>query len=223
MKKIKMIYNLLMVLPLIVTCICIPNLPGQIPAHFNAANEITRWGSKYEAFILPIFIIIFGILFRGIAILASKYEQAQNHNNERIVCICGAGSLAVFNAMTYYFLYVDFKLTPNLTQVNIDLQSLTFSIMGVLLIIMGNVMPKCKMNSLVGLRTIWSMKNEKAWAMSQRFGGISFIITGVLMTLGNALIFREIQSFVYTMILLCGDTILSVLYSYHAAKVSEQL
>ncbi|WP_088036375.1 DUF1648 domain-containing protein [Evansella clarkii] len=29
-------------------------LPEEVPAHYNAAGEVTRWGSKYELFILPI-------------------------------------------------------------------------------------------------------------------------------------------------------------------------
>ena len=40
---------------------------------------------------------------------------------------------------------------------------------------------KLRMNSLIGLRTSWSMKNEDTWKKSQRFGGISLIIGGVAM------------------------------------------
>ncbi|MFJ7669148.1 DUF1648 domain-containing protein [Lysinibacillus sp. NPDC097195] len=29
------------------------NLPEEIPAHFNGAGEVDRWGSKIEVFILP--------------------------------------------------------------------------------------------------------------------------------------------------------------------------
>ena len=41
-------------------------------------------------------------------------------------------------------------------------------------------MPKLRMNSIAGLRTVWSMKNETTWKKSQRFGGISFIVGGVI-------------------------------------------
>ena len=44
MKKIKLLYVVLMLLPLVVTLAVLPQLPEQIPAHYNAANEVTRWG-----------------------------------------------------------------------------------------------------------------------------------------------------------------------------------
>ncbi len=43
---------------------------------------------------------------------------------------------------------------------------------GIALIIIGNIMPKCKMNSIIGLRNVWSMKDERTWFLSQRFGGL---------------------------------------------------
>jgi len=29
------------------------DLPGEVPAHYNALGEVDRWGSKWELFILP--------------------------------------------------------------------------------------------------------------------------------------------------------------------------
>ncbi|MFC9540409.1 DUF1648 domain-containing protein [Lysinibacillus sp. NPDC056959] len=39
-------------------------LPEEIPAHFNGAGEVDRWGSKIELFILP-FIGLFLCIFLG--------------------------------------------------------------------------------------------------------------------------------------------------------------
>ena len=36
------------------------------------------------------------------------------------------------------------------------------------------------MNSTFGLRTTWSMKNERVWQKSQRFGGIALVIGGIV-------------------------------------------
>ena len=47
-------------------------------------------------------------------------------------------------------------------------------------IILGNIMPKLRMNSVVGLRSVWSMKNETTWKKGQRFGGISFIVSSII-------------------------------------------
>lgn len=45
MKTKKVIYYILMFLPLIITLIVLPFLPYQIPAHYGFDNQVTRWGS----------------------------------------------------------------------------------------------------------------------------------------------------------------------------------
>lgn len=75
----------------------------------------------------------------------------------------GIASLALFNAMTFYFLYADFNSIENLSSIALDLNQLVFGLLGVAMIILGNIMPKLRMNSVVGLRSVWSMKNETAW------------------------------------------------------------
>ena len=45
---------------------------------------------------------------------------------------------------------------------------------------MGFWMPKVERNSLAGLRTSWSMKNDAVWQKSQQFGGYAFVVCGFL-------------------------------------------
>ena len=60
MKTKKIIYFALMFLPLIITLVVLPFLPEQIPAHYNFAGEIDRWGSKYETLLFPAITILMG-------------------------------------------------------------------------------------------------------------------------------------------------------------------
>ena len=53
-----------------------------------------------------------------------------------------------------------------------------------------NFMPKLKRNGIAGLRTERSLSSEEAWRKSQRFGGASFIIAGVILFIGNFLPLR---------------------------------
>ena len=48
---------ILATLPLAVTACVFQFLPDKIPAHYNFAGEIDRWGSKYENLLFPIIII----------------------------------------------------------------------------------------------------------------------------------------------------------------------
>ena len=88
--------------------------------------------------------------------------------------------LILFNVLNGYSLYTDFNKVENLSSIPLDINQLVFGIVGVLMIVTGNIMPKLRMNSIIGLRTHWSMKNEVTWKKCQRIGGISFIVGGII-------------------------------------------
>lgn len=182
---------------------------------------MTRWGSKFESLILPLITIMFGFFLMEMGKIASKKESEKNNNNERVAMLSGLGALFVFNILTLFFLYVDFKSVKNLNDLPIDLYSMLFVVTGITLIVTGNYMPKCKYNSLIGLRTTWSMKNEITWAKSQKFGGICFILTGILMLFGNSLFIRGYYCIIYSALLMACDLIVSIIYTYYVSKISQ--
>ena len=52
---------------------------------------------------------------------------------------------------------------------------------GILLVVLGNIMPKVRRNSVFGLRTKWSLANDRVWQKSQRFGGFASVAAGFLL------------------------------------------
>lgn len=212
MKTKRIMFYGLMALPLVVVLVALQFLPDQIPAHYDFNNQGTRWGSKYETLIFPIFIVIFGLFMLGMARYSAKQEEG-GKNNENVCIIAGIAVLILFNAMTGYFLYTDFNKVENLSSVALDVNQLLFGILGVSMIIIGNIMPKARMNSVMGLRTSWSMKNETTWKKSQRFGGISFIIGGIAIVAGCFLT-RGIACFWWTMGVFTLLLVVDVCYTY---------
>ena len=86
-------------------------------------------------------------------------------------------------------------------------------LMGLMLIPMGNIMPKVKRNGAFGLRTRWSMANDACWNRCQRMGGLSLMITGALIVLG-ALLLPPSYSTVLMLLLILLDAVFSTVYSY---------
>lgn len=209
-----------MFLPLAVVLAALPFLPDQIPAHYGFDNQVTRWGSKYEALLLPILTIVLGLFLLAMARYAAKHEES-GKNNENVCLITGIVSLALFNLMTAYFLYTDFHKVENLSEAAFDVNQLIFGFFGLCMLIIGNVMPKLRMNSMIGLRTSWSMKNEQTWKKSQRFGGISSIISGILMILAS-LMTRGLRCFMLCMGILVICLIVDVIYTRQIAKKYEK-
>ena len=210
------IYKILTRLPLTVTLLSFLFMPDTVPVHFGINNQIDRWGSKYELLILPLLIIVIGVMF----LLTAKYldKNEQNGSNNFNVCTTiGMAVLLMFNVLTYYTLYISFMGFQDLEAVQIDLFNLVAFLLGLVIVIIGNIMPKAKMNSLLGLRTKWSMSSEEAWKKSQRFGGYSAIITGLIMMVLSVVLNGSIGLFI-SILLLLAMGIVDTIYSCYASR-----
>lgn len=56
-----------------------------------------------------------------------------------------------------------------------------------LFLVIGNVMRKLRPNYTVGIRTPWTLANERVWDKTHRFGGLVFFIAGLAL-MGAALL-----------------------------------
>ena len=102
MKALHRLLRLLTVLPILISAVVLPLLPERIPAHYNLAGEIDRWGSRLEIFILPVFCLVSGFLWeRTLHKLVASDPQADA--DWRMLCpghlfraFCGDAPLLLF-------------------------------------------------------------------------------------------------------------------------------
>lgn len=193
----------------------LPFLPDSIPAHYNGAGQVDRWGSKYETLIFPAMMLPYGLVYLGTCRIGREFPSGEMA--ERVLVIGGIAQFAVFDAMILYFLYADFRQAENLGFLPVDLHRLLCAVCGVGLIAMGNWMPKLQKPGPVGLRTPWSMKNETAWRKCQRFGGWSFAAAGAL-SIAAALLSEGMWCWLWMGLALAAAGIAGTVYSWHAAK-----
>ena len=102
---------------------------------------------------------------------------------------------------------------------NLETQMFSFGnililLMGIFMIVIGNIMPKTKRNSVIGLRTRWSMSNDEIWSKSNRFGGYTMVVVGVLVVI-VAFVFYKPWSSMIMLLLLIIATIVMIAYSKH--------
>ena len=194
----------------------LPFLPDQIPAHYDAGGQVNRWGSKYESLIIPGITVLFGLFMLGMSWFCARREE-NGHNNEKVCLIMGILSMLLFDGMTGFFLYTAFGGVESLSSVTIDINQLVCGLLGLSMVVIGNIMPKLRMNSLMGLRTSWSMKNETTWKKSQRFGGISFIAGGAVMVV-LCFLLKGMTCFWASMGILLLLSVTDVWYTYKIAK-----
>ena len=218
MNKKKTVCYILMYLPLVVVLIVLPHLPEKIPAHYGFDNQVDRWGSKFEALLFPVVSILMGYFLLGMAKLAAKKEE-HGENNKNVTIIVGILVLILLNALNVYSLYTSFNKVENLSFVSLDIGQLVFGIIGMLMIVTGNLMPKLRMNSMIGLRTHWSMKNEATWKKSQHIGGISFIIGGIII-IGICIVMKGTPCLLSVLGVWAMLIVIDIFLTYRIAKVN---
>lgn len=190
------LFYILMGLPLVVTLAALLVLPAEIPAHYDAAGNITRWGSEYEMLLLPLITLLMG----GFLLKVSRWSGKRTGENRTAVLAIGCGALLVFNVMTVVFLVKAYRIAALGTGLELSVSRILFGVTGLLLFCLGNVMPKLRRNGWCGVRTAWTMENDENWRRSQVAGGGVMMAAGLVLAVGNALLSSEEASLVFSML-----------------------
>ena len=102
----------------------------------------------------------------------------------------------------------------------IDMMRVISLVMGVLLIVLGNAMPKARKNALYGVRNSWSMSSDEVWRKSQRFGGFASVVAGALL-LAAAMFLKGIVNLLAETVILVLWVVICFTASYRYYKTEK--
>ena len=217
MKKVKLtIYTILTGLPLVATLISLFCMPDTVPVHFDINNQVDRWGSKYELLILPIVVLVVGI---GLMVIAKRMDKKENsdNNNYKVFTTVGIAILAVFNIITFYILYTGLTNAKIADYMQEDIYSWLVLIFGVMFVVIGNIMPKVRMNHFLGIRNKWTKSSETVWKKTQRIGGFICVFTGLIAIVSSFVFSGQVNLIIFIGLLLV-NAITTTIYSYVISK-----
>ncbi len=221
MKKFKtIIIAVLSVLPMIYTAVAVFFfLPDTVAAHFGIDGTPDRYGSKYEAFLFPAIILgiaLFYFFYRKFQQRSSKEDNDRTARNLDILDTVILIVMVLFNAMCVFLLTimkhpVTMKNKENMIFVIIS------TIIGVLFILLGNILPKTKPNSFVGVRLSWCMDSDEHWYITNRNCGIAMVLSGICTVIAG-LIVRNGTYIIYMILSLIVFLTVATIYSYVIIK-----
>jgi uncharacterized membrane protein len=83
-------------------------------------------------------------------------------------------------------------------------------------VVLGNVMPRARPNWWFGIRTPWTLTNDRVWEKTHRLGGMTFVLAGLLLIVSAFLAPTAMVGVLIAASL--GASLIPVIYSYFAWK-----
>jgi len=83
---------------------------------------------------------------------------------------------------------------------------------GLMFIVIGNYLPKCKRNSTIGIKVPWAMENDENWNATHRFGGKLWVAGGLIIIVSGLLPGKAMPFVLFSVIVLLA--IIPSVYSY---------
>ena len=212
MKKLYITLYFLIIIYILGTSLFLSVMPDTVPLHYNFAWEVDRFGSKYEFLIINLITLVLTYI---LLITAKDQRKKEQKNSEKILVLIAIYSVVFFSVIQFFFQYK----TLNYTNKPLSVDTLKFItlMIGLFQIVFGNIMPKLRRNSFIGLRTSWSMANDDVWQKSQRFAGISSVVVGILVIIGS-IFFPGKISMIFMLTLITVWVAICIFFSYKYYK-----
>lgn len=187
-------------LPLLLGVFLYNKIPDTVATHFNMNFKPDGYSPKWQAvFMIPSIMMLMNV-FVWFMLEADPKKTAINGKIKSISrWIIPVISCLLQSAIILYA--VDEK---------VNLVRYTPLLIGLLMIVIGNYMPKCKQNYTMGIRLPWTLASEENWSRTHRLAGKLFIIAGFIMTLFT---FFNISFYILIAILIIAS-IVPAIYSY---------
>jgi uncharacterized membrane protein len=158
---------------LLISALVYARLPEQIPSHWNARGEVDGYSSRaVGAFLLPLVALgLWGLmrLLPRIDPRRQNYDKFQGMYELLIISVVGFLCVMHLGILAFSLGYP------------VAVDRLIMVCIGLLFIVLGNLLPRARPNWFVGIRTPWTLSNDRVWERTHRAGGYVFMLAGVAM------------------------------------------
>ena len=168
-KGLMILTSLIILLPMLAGILLWGQLPEKMAIHWDANGEANGWASRPVAvFGLPLFLLA----IHFICAWGTDLDKRNRNQNEKIkqitLWIAPAVSL-LGNSSTY---------AAAMGQ-EMDIVRYATLFMGLVFLMIGNYMPKCKQNYTIGIKLKWTLESEENWYATHRLAGKVWMIGGL--------------------------------------------
>ncbi len=194
-------------IPIIYLVYLYPNLPQEIPSHFDLNGNPDHWSHKYTILVFPLILLGFmSLLFPILKRLDPKKNLAKMKTTLDIIELILIGFTSAISIL----------IIQSMQQHILDVRHLVW-MFGLLFIFMGILFPRILPNYFIGIRTPWTLENEKVWTLTHVEGGKIWQAGGAFLILVS--LFIRPPMLYYAFLSICLFIVIyPVVYSYFQFK-----
>ena len=171
--KLLIVTSAIILLPVVVGLLLWNQLPAQMPSHWNADGEIDGWSSKaFVVFGLPCILLA----AQWLCILGTAADPKKNNHPEKILHLV----LWIIPVLGVLLSTITYAVALGKT---VQMEVIMPVFIGILFMIIGNYLPKCKQNYTIGIKIPWTLHSEENWNKTHRFAGWLWMVCGLVIIL----------------------------------------
>lgn len=201
-KKLLIVTSLLTLLPIPVGLLLWNRFPETMAIHFGITGQADGYASpSFSVFVLPLIMLA----VHWVCILATAFDKGNKNRNQKLqnIVLWIIPLIGNLSCCGIYALALGWEFSPVVW---------TVVPMGILFSLIGNYLPKTRMNSTIGIKVRWAYTSEENWNATHRFAGKVWMIGGILIALCGLLPhIWAVSSMIVFMVVLC---IVPIVYSY---------
>lgn len=194
--------SFVVLIPMLLGIILWKFMPDKMITNWGADGEANGWSSKaFVVFGMP---LIFLLTHWFCIYMVSRDPKNKEQNGkilQTVIWVIPVMSILVCGFTDLIALGYD-----------IGISTVVFGLMGLMFILIGNYLPKCKQNYTIGVRVVWALQNEENWNKTHRFTGKLWVVGGFVTLFG---MFIPTDGMMYVLVgIVLILSLLPIAYSY---------
>ena len=161
----------LTVLTLVSVLILYPRMPETVPTHWNFRGEVDGYGPRSTAFLLPAMMALLLLVFRLLPWLSPRHFELDTFRSTYDCIVLIIMSLTA---------YIHFLVMLAYLGVTVNIARALVAGVFLMCALLGNVLGRVRRNFYVGIRTPWTLANERVWNDTHRLGAWLFPGAGAI-------------------------------------------
>jgi uncharacterized membrane protein len=156
---------------IVATAVLYPHLPSQVPTHWNIQGQVDRYRDKSTLLtIFPGVMLAMTGFLAAIPWLSPRHFEVEPFRSTY---------LYIMVAIVAFLAYLHALILWAAVTGHMNIHKAVTAGVCLLIALLGNVMGKVQRNFYIGIRTPWTLADERVWNATHRLGARTLVLGGL--------------------------------------------